>query len=291
MQVVPLFLSQGWLIALLILVGIGALIVLAAGLALNYAASLALKPVIDRLGSIIIVRTGYGESIEYLRELGFFEDYTGSAFGIAEQIVNDIESRRKGQIVVDVGNVIREATGRHDARDRMPWNWYSIANSRASSQPRLIDLLLLSADTNRVWWHDRECVIQGMNGYVQTLLEWSAISRGAFQPVDLAETWWDDIGPVTIDLVLNGERHVFTHANGFDRMLDTTGLRNFINPLIRDSGYQFEICAVRDDPNVVVVLTPAEKLRLETSRGWIFETTSNDGRFLSDPALKPSEVA
>src|SRR5438034_3717499 len=51
-------------------------------------------------------------------------------------------------------------------------------------------LALISIDSERVWWADLEDdVFLGENAYVGLFAEWAGISRGAFHPAAVEETW------------------------------------------------------------------------------------------------------
>ena len=61
------------------------------------------------------------------------------------------------------------------------------------------DLELTSYDKSRVWWGDTEAdVARANNEYYRTLQEWALISRGAFQPEDITETWESEEGPILV---------------------------------------------------------------------------------------------
>lgn len=132
------------------------------------------------------------------------------------------------------------------------------------------DLLLLSWDKNRVWWDDTEAdVYKGNNVYVETLEEWARISRGAFLPENITETWESEQGPVWVDFTLDGTHHRLQPQYNGD-WLDISIIDD-INRLIRKTDYRFEVYEAFDQTAFVVVLTQGEKLELEQKRGWRFQ--------------------
>ena len=131
----------------------------------------------------------------------------------------------------------------------------------------------LHLDENRILWvdlddyYDDDDFCQDDNIKVETLQEWARISRGVFLPQNIAETWESEQGPILVNFTLNGVRCSIHVDYGISA--DPSMLTNEINPLILQTGYQFEI---RDlSPTVwVLVLTPDEKQRLEKEQFWKF---------------------
>lgn len=139
----------------------------------------------------------------------------------------------------------------------------------------MVDLIVASFDRNRVWWQDRDRVYRGHDGIAATIREWSLISRGAFQPENIVASWGEDGEMIVVTYSLDGEQHSYIHVTSLDTYVDTVALRDTINPLIADSGYQIVICEVRGDPNVVLFLTEDERRRLAEERGWQFVERSS----------------
>ncbi len=134
----------------------------------------------------------------------------------------------------------------------------------------LADLGLLSLDEERLWWVDLEDdVFAGRNAYVEILQEWARISRGAFQPVEIAERWSkDNEPPVNISFQLGDRTYRF--RTDVDKWIDL-GLLKKINRLIRPSGFAFYTLATGDQTGAIVVLTKAEKTRWQRERPAVFD--------------------
>lgn len=126
------------------------------------------------------------------------------------------------------------------------------------------DLYLLKNDKARARLKDTEAdVADGNQVYVETLKEWAAISRGAFQPTDIKEIWRTEYGPVILEFQLNGEK-ITLYPQYMNDFMDVNILGK-INELIRNTGYQFEM-VILDQNVLVTVLTQEEKKRLEEDR-------------------------
>ncbi len=90
------------------------------------------------------------------------------------------------------------------------------------------------------------------------LQTWANISRGAFQPVDIR-----DVDNNLVEFALNGTLHTL------DPWEDPGKLAPQINPLIAQTGYQFEVWNQHPDC-IVAVLSSEEKQRLQSERKWAF---------------------
>lgn len=139
-----------------------------------------------------------------------------------------------------------------------------------SEETWLADLELLRWDSRRVWWQDTEADVgPGNDVYVQTLEEWSKISRGSFLPSSLEESWATDRGPVSVSFELDGA--VRTMSPRFlDDFIDVAGVAGAINRLIAPSGLAFQLFESFDQTAFVIVLSDAEAETL-TARGWRFQ--------------------
>ena len=133
----------------------------------------------------------------------------------------------------------------------------------------LLELIVASLDDGRVWWGDLEAdVANGNDVYVTTLAEWAAISKGAFAPEDIRETWDSEKGPVTVAFALDGE-NVELKPEYLEDWIDPRILAP-INERIADSGRRFELFQAFDQSAFVMALTDRERDALE-ARGWCFE--------------------
>jgi hypothetical protein len=155
-------------------------------------------------------------------------------------------------------------------REAVRWQWDGpLPPAEVSHDPQLADMVLLLGDRSRVWWRDLEGVFAGEDFYVASISEWSAISRGAFEPTQITERWHSDDGPADIEFVLGGERRVVTHPNRRDDFLNIAIISD-LNRLISDSGYRFAVCDNLGMPNWVVALTREEEGSLRRDRAWSF---------------------
>ncbi len=179
------------------------------------------------------------EAVRYFHGMGFFAHYAGMA--------DD-----------DIAAKIREYHG-------ADWEEYiTSARDQASA-----DMFLLMADPYRVWFRDLEGVYKGDNAYAHTLEEWASISRGAFHPTDIEETWESDAGPVRVMFTFDGARHEYVHANGDDDFINLEILK-MVNWLLRDAPYRLEAADNLGDCRFIVALSRDERDRLYRDRGWSF---------------------
>lgn len=132
---------------------------------------------------------------------------------------------------------------------------------------RIMDQMVLASwDKDRVWWEDAYEWLGDLDTmYTDALQGWARISRGAFRPTDIAETWEGDEGPVTVDFTMDGSRYRF-NPEFSGETLDVMILGP-INGLIAASGYRFVGVDSTDQTSYLVVLTPAEQKALAV-RGW-----------------------
>lgn len=176
------------------------------------------------------------ESVKYFRSLGFFEQLKNLT---DQQLARKIKSR--------------------------------ILKEDASFDPKgeFSDIYLLEWDNKRVWFQDLEADVDEYNKvYTKTLKRWAEISRGAFTPKDIKETWKTESGPIYVDFVLNGKKQQLKPKDLGDWF--DISILNQINRVIKNTGYQFEMYAGYDLA-FVLVLKPEEKRKLQFQRGWEFE--------------------
>lgn len=149
--------------------------------------------------------------------------------------------------------------------------WDAIIPADAGDNPQFADMFLLSECRAPVWWGDLERIYPNANGYADLLREWTAIARGIFTPAEIVEMWAVDQKSAEVVFTLNAVRHRFIHAERNGDFVDMAIVK-FINGLIQNTLFQFEICDM-GMPNFVLVLNTAEKSRLKNERGWKFEDT------------------
>lgn len=178
------------------------------------------------------------DRVAALRKIGFFADRKGDSDAtVAADVQSDIES----------------ASG-----------------STADAGDRMLDLMVAATDANRVWWNDLEADVGPDNAvYEETLDEWAAISKGAFAPTGIKETWGADTGPVSVSYMLDGAKQTLAPAY-LEDWIDP-GILATINEQIAASGRRFELYRGFDQTAYVLALTPKERTALEHDRGWCFD--------------------
>jgi hypothetical protein len=180
-----------------------------------------------------------GEAVRYFRAMGFFAHYAD---------MTDDELAAK----------IREYHG-------IDWEEYIAGAADQGSA----EMFLLMADVDRVWFRDLEGVYKGDQAYAHTLEEWASISRGAFRPSEVEETWESDRGPVRVTFRLDGARHEYVHADGNDDFINLEILK-LVNGLLRDAPYRLEAADNLGDCRFIVALSREERERVRRERGWSF---------------------
>jgi hypothetical protein len=159
-----------------------------------------------------------------------------------------------------------------DAALAVTINEQSIAEFGTEPDPEdpISELVIAGVDDARVWWGDLEADVDPSNKvYESTLEAWAGISRGAFAPSGITETWASPTGPVTVSFTLNGKPETLKPAY-LEDWIDPTIITR-INELIASTGKQFELYRAFDQTLFLTVLTAAEKRTLERDRGWCFE--------------------
>jgi hypothetical protein len=145
-------------------------------------------------------------------------------------------------------------------------------------------LLDLSYVANHwVWCRDCEADFEkGDYWYVRTLLEWSRISRGCFEPQCLSEIWLPLTAPdpeypeakeqnIEVSYLLGETRWTFELAE-LSGWMDTTLVRK-VNESISRSGRQFALVEPNGDCDqcaYVCCLTMEQVAKLKNERGWKF---------------------
>jgi hypothetical protein len=131
---------------------------------------------------------------------------------------------------------------------------------------RIIDVLILSYDTERVWIGDtKEEVNAETKLYKETLLNWSRISEGKFQPRNIREIWDEDKELIYLDMVVKDEYEQI-QIDILPDILDVGSLAKQVNELLAEQQNKFYIIGL-EDIALVVMLTEEEQQRLSSERG------------------------
>ncbi|MBO3798061.1 MAG: hypothetical protein QXO47_01400 [Thermoproteota archaeon] len=199
------------------------------------------------------------DSIEFLRKMDFFKDYSNlSSEEILEKIFSgeidyrpqwfaeewtEEEWRKKREEGRTWGQLLKRSLEEHEE------SWMKASNLK-------VDLKLASFDTKRVFAEEPETFIS--YGICKILLKkLSRISRGVFNPTDVREeiVEWSGKPPLALEEVLRGMCHdagrifrMFFKFGGKDYLAEFYSDRDFlyldpavkkINELIKDTGYQY----------------------------------------------------
>ena len=177
------------------------------------------------------------ETVSFLVELGFFQEWKRLKIQTIVQKIKDL------QIEAGVKHV--------DQRGK---------NS---------DLCLAMWDVRRTWVLDPDAlVLPGNEAYIQGLQELASISQRKFIPIKIEEEWESEDGPIIIRCATRKQTYTLK-----PRFLDTYidyGILKGINEIVRESGYQFEMCENEREEPVVLFLSADEKDILKERRGWQF---------------------
>lgn len=215
------------------------------------------------------LRKRFVNSIEYLRKMSFFQDYSDlSSEEILKKIFNGEinyshrwwDEKEKSIYGASHGILLRESLMKYEK------DWMEKSDTE-------IDGTLIVFDTKRILEEDAETMLDEEMG--RAILERLArISRGVFQPTNISSRWLTPsaskwlIQEVSFDF--RGRRHSIEIALLHDYIQDM-GLRE-LNELIEDTEYQDYQVKCRDIMRIiVVVLTKEEAEKLEKERGWSFE--------------------
>ncbi len=140
---------------------------------------------------------------------------------------------------------------------------------------------LLAFDKLRIWCKDSEADFKaGDYWYVRTLLDWSRISRGCFQPQNLSEVWLPPRTPGSVSPALPDEPIEVSFVLGDKQwsfeLLERGGWLDYrlikrANEAIGQTGFQFASVEPDGDQRVYICcLTRVEIQKLKTERGWKF---------------------
>jgi len=207
------------------------------------------------------------DSIEYLRKMGFFADYSGLS---SEEILERIFS---GEI--DYRYRWREEEQRHMGQRRSPTPRGVIFKESIKEHEEdfmkesdaMIDYELAFFDDKRFFVEDWK--IHPSNGMGITLIKKLArISRGVFSPTDIREEWKIDeqLAWCRTFFKFRGKEHYVDFTNDWKLLVMDPAVSK-INELIRDTGYQYYTTSYFEDINYVV-LTEEEAEKLKKERGW-----------------------
>ncbi|MEM2050982.1 MAG: hypothetical protein QXI42_04070 [Thermoproteota archaeon] len=217
------------------------------------------------------LRKRFVDSIEYLRKMDFFKDYSNLT---SEEILNKIfngeidyefwwkerKGREKRHLIPPWGEILKEGIEMKESF------WMKSSDAE-------IDYRIIPFDTKRVMKESPRTVIDDELGIIM-LRRLARISRGVFQPSDISEEYvypdpelGNDWTTYRVYFMFSDERHSVKITLEKDYFHDL-GLRK-INELIKDTGYQYY--QINKEDLIVVVLTKEEAERLEKERGWKFK--------------------
>lgn len=217
------------------------------------------------------------DSIDYLRKMDFFQDYSNlhsekilkKIFGGEIEYSDswwDEEKKEKNKDeyletmkrrgIKPHGVYLKESI-REDEKD-----WIKRSDAE-------IDRALIIFDTKRVIEEDVETMVDDEMG-VAILKRLARISRGVFQPMNMSGEWvispkykWS-VQEVSFDF--KDKKHSVRMVLKYDYIMDM-GLRE-LNEIIKDTGYQYY--QVFDRPIIIVVLKEEEAQKLKEERGWAY---------------------
>lgn len=129
---------------------------------------------------------------------------------------------------------------------------------------------LLALDEARVWEAEIESFYEAHeNAYAEAIKALGAISRAAFNPEEVRETWSEDSDSVAVSYKCGGKDYRIESATS-QSWIEIGQLLTYLNRALEGSGCRFE--SVSSISHVrVLVLTPDENRRLERERGWHFD--------------------
>jgi len=166
------------------------------------------------------------QNLPYFRNLGFFAD---------------LANRSDAQVLGEIQKRYVDAVGTPYTRvGKLPPPW------EIQFASPLADLCLLEYDFSRTWWQDTECVYPPeILACEDAISRWASISRGAFVPSEIAETWSgteDDPGNPSVRIRLKHGTLTLEPIAAGD-WFDLTILVP-INHCVKNTDSQFELGAV-----------------------------------------------
>ncbi|MEM3957946.1 MAG: hypothetical protein QXO47_07040 [Thermoproteota archaeon] len=186
-------------------------------------------------------RERFIESIEYLRKMGFFEEYCNLS---SEEIFEKIREN----------SIALKYLGVKEVEER--WMKESVYE---------VDSFIAIFDKRRVLGKDVEVVGPEKGLSTEIFKEIVRISRGVFQPTDIEEEWLGH--NARIHFTFRGKRHVIDFCFYTD-LLQINPIMRRINSLIEDTGYQYYELLDGNQTFFAVVLTREEAEKLIRERGW-----------------------
>lgn len=214
------------------------------------------------------------DSIEYLRKLDFFQDYSHlTSEEILEKIFNGeinyphswwYEEPRSS--LEKPEPILHGLSLKRDLEEHQKY-WIGASNFE-------IDREIVFFDTKRVMKEDIETDVDDNIG-VAILKRLTMISRGIFQPTNISWRW---LTPVEskwlvqeVSFDFKDKRQSIEIALQYDYIMDI-GLKE-LNEIIKDSEYQYYQIEYEDI--IVIALTKEEAERLKKERGWKFEARAS----------------
>lgn len=244
------------------------------------------------------LRKRFVDSIEYLRKMDFFKDYSNLS---SEEILEKISSgeieystmwfdERKGD--KEFLEWVKERRGEKRTNGQLLKK--SIEENEDYWMKKSdfeVDLEVAPFDRKRVFIEEVETigppegVPKGMG--ICLLKKLARISRGVFRPVDMSEEWcewtgevppearkyvysiYDDWTQCRVSFSFKGERCAVAFYCRRDYLIIAPAVDR-INGLIKDTGYQYYY--VPNEYEYYIVLTPSEAEKLKKERGWKLPT-------------------
>ena len=181
------------------------------------------------------------DAISYFRKMNFFDEYS---------------TWTDGEILQEIMLLYGES-----------FFWEVIEDAESAAE---VDQFLLQLDEARVWSRDLKGVYKGEDAYTEDLRLFSSISEGVFTPANIVEIWADIDDPVYVKFDFRDAEHTFIHKSGRNSRIDLN-IITFINSLMRDTAYRFEVSDdLTRECRFIVVLTREEKIQIRDERGWSF---------------------
>ncbi|MBO3798904.1 MAG: hypothetical protein QXU11_11075 [Thermoproteota archaeon] len=211
------------------------------------------------------LRKRFVDSIEYLRKMDFFQDYSNiSSEEILERIFNGEINYTFWWEELEEEPARRRGVVAKRSIEENECLWMKLNDTR-------IDYYMIPFDTKRVIKEDPETAMFTKEMGIILLNRLAKISRGIFQPTNVSSRWTTEpkykwsVQEVSFDF--KGKRYVIQIVLEHDYFMDL-GLEE-LNGIIKDTGYQYYLLS--DEMIIVVMLTREEAQKLKRERGWGFK--------------------